>query len=186
MTNCRLGKLTLILQHKLYKHFLGKFLFPIYGHFLWCNKLMNLLRWVGLSSTKKKHGSKCAETPKVWSSPKVSQVKDTLLKATKLVQKHQGHQERQKWLLWGASAVKFPWNQQFAPENWWLEDEICFGKPNFQVQTVSFRKCSSNNFTHHWQTKSRSYIYCHGESFIAMFGFPRVLWFSYCHTAQTS
>ena len=50
--NCRRGKLTLIFQHKLlYKQFFwGKFFFPIYGHFLWCNKLMNLLRWVGLSS----------------------------------------------------------------------------------------------------------------------------------------
>ena len=33
-----------------------------------------------------------------------------------------------------------PWNKQLAPENGWLEDFFPFGKPYFQVRTVSFRE----------------------------------------------
>ena len=35
-----------------------------------------------------------------------------------------------------------------APENGWLEDDFPFGKPYFQVRTVSFREGITYNYLH--------------------------------------
>ena len=86
--NCRRGKLALIFQHKLYKKKWGSFFSQYMDMFY------DVTSWWTFS------GGWVSPGPKVWSSPKVS--KRYTPGATKLVQKHQSHQERQKWLLYVA------------------------------------------------------------------------------------
>ena len=48
-------------------------------------------------------------------------------------------------LIFGRSSITLP-ETNIAPEKWWLEDEFPFGKPYFQVRTVSFREGKLRGF----------------------------------------